>query len=775
MRRHAIRHAKEAILAENSSAIGIPEQRTAEILPLGVASSLAALQDAQVSRYSPAQTIATRPNPSPWNVYPGLPDHVADQLTPGLADRTGWPFFQWLQDRHIIPALGVIAGDVCGWGAAATEPMHPWFGSVFLGFGILNGLAYAAIHTIRAINGEDSPLSTGAHIIGLLGAGLTAFGTCCITGISFLSGGVTILPTAGSYYGWFQNRHSRLQDQRGFIVAEKAAGTPAVLGLPGGNNAAPATTLTATPLSHEESLVWKAFEGDGAEIKGIGVKLTDVYGFERINESSFRITVRLAPAKGVGPDSIIAQRDALRSALGANQIIAQRTRIGNEVRLTVRYGEIDELAEEIPFPGITVHSIKDPIPLGPSATGEMTFLPLYRNHTVVGGTTNNGKSGVVNVIAVQVMAMDDALLVLLDNKPGSLELGIYEEAAYASADSFEKAALILEAMVAVINVRGEILKRKRQESGQSERGWDTADGPALVGIIDEIAELFRRLSQTDLKKYDNPVLRRAVAGMSTNYVRIMQVGRAYDVTIEVATQKPDALATGGIKSGTDQAQNRICVATVGPRLTNIVLYDGAHGDNFRANELDTKGKFYMVTLDERVPVERKAFWLSDEQIAQYVEEYKDRQPELDEESDAAFQAIMAGVEPDFIAPPPFDDPGGDGMQDVVNDTPARGGPGTNKPLRLITRYPDDTEIEAKHLPYWELLLTFGDKGATVPDLWIAGKRSGHDRSLSWVRTMAAEWRAAGYVVSEREGRDFRYWRDDEACKRELRQSQGQGA
>lgn len=767
MRRHATRHAKRRDLNEIGDAIEISETSSAELSPLGVAKQLATIQDAQVSRPYTAPPSAT----SPWNPYPGLPDYMADQLTPGLADRTGWSFFQWLQDRHVLPALGVIAGDVCGWEAAATEPMHPWFGSVFLGFGIAAGLSYMAIHTIRAINGEDSDLSVGSHIIGLVGVALTAFGTACITGISWLSAGVTLLPTAGSYYAWFQSRHSRLQDQRGFLVSGIAAGTPAVLGLPGGN-AAPATTLSGTALSHEESLVWKAFQGDGTkERPGIGVKLLDVYGFERINESSFRITVRLAAAKGVGPDSVIARRDELRSALGANQIIAQRTRNGNEVRLTVRYGEIDELAEDIPFPGITVRSIKEPIPLGPSATGEMTLLPLYRNHTVVGGTTNNGKSGVVNVIAVQVMAMEDALLVLLDNKPGSLELGIYEEAAYASADSFEKAALILEAMVAVINVRGEILKRKRQESGQSERGWDTADGPALVGVIDEIAELFRKQSQTDLKKYRNAVLRRAVAGMSTNYVRIMQVGRAYDVTLEVATQKPDALATGGIKSGTDQAQNRICVPTVGPRLTNIVLYDGAHGDNFRANELDTKGKFYMVTLDERVPVERKAFWLTDERIAQYVEEYKDSQPELDEESDAAFQAIMNGVEPDYVAPPPFDDDPDPQDEVYANDTPARGGTGGQRAvnLRLVTQYPDGSKIQDKHFAYWDLLLTFGDKGATVPDLWIAGKRSGTDRSLSWVRTLCAEWRTAGNVLSEREGRDFRYWRDDEACKRAMLQ------
>lgn len=758
------RRAERIIEGETLGAIGDLDARGAELVVRGVA-------DGRIDPYAatssnavmPRQRFAANPSyrPHPYSPFSGeLPAHVADQMTPGLADRTGWSLFQWLQDRHLLPSGAVLAGLVCGWGTALTEPRHAVLGAFTTAVGLIFSFGYGGVHVIRAINSDTEPLDRAVHALGLGGIAVTAFGVVCITGPSFYGVGVTLAELAAAYYAWFQHRHSRLTDQRGFTVAYHEAVTPQLVPMPGATVAA-AEVIEGRSLSHEEALIYNAFEG-------IGVSIRQVHNFQRINDSSFRATVVLDAQKGVSPDAIIARKDVLRSALHANQVVIEKTKHGDEVRLTIRYGEIDELAETIPFPGITVRSIKDPIPLGPSATGEMSMLPLYRNHSLVGGTTNNGKSGIVNVVAVQIAAMDDALLVLLDNKPGELELGIYEDVAYAYSDSFEKAALILEAMVAVINVRGAILKRRRKETGQPKRGWDVADGPSLVGLIDELAELFRKLKQADIKKLKNPVLRRAVERMSDNYIFICQVGRAYDVILFMATQKPEALATGGKKAGIDQAQNRMCVPTIAPRLTNIILHDGAHGDGFRASELDTAGKFLMTTLRERVPVERKAFWIEDDEIAAYVEEYKDSRPELDEESHAAFQAIMNGVEPDFIAPTPFDDPDGpDGDEEEEVDAVPQ--PGSTR-LRLVPKYPDGSEIETKHLACWELLATFGDRGATVTELSVAAKRAGHANcSTSWVRDLCGDWRAAGYVVVEQQGRDYRYWRDDEAVKRQFEQ------
>lgn len=752
------RNATKVIEGETVAAIGDLDEHGAKVVVRSVAEGridpyAVTSRDVVIPRQVAAPYV-----PHAYSPFSGeLPAHVADSITPGLATRTGPGAFQQLQDWHAWPAIGTLAGMACGWGAAATEPSHVWFGTGFTLFGTVFSLGYGAVHLVRATNGDESPISVGVHVVGLGGIALAAFGTACIAGLSFLSAGITIVPLAAGYYAWFQNRQSRIEDQRRFIVDYHAATTPAPIvmaGGAGGASQAPAV-IEGRALSHEESMVYGAFEG-------IGVAISDAYNFTRVSESSFAVTVVLAPAKGVSPDAIMRRREELKSALKANQVLLQKTRRGHEVRLTVRYGEIDELAETIEAPPITVRSIKEPIPLGPSATGEMSYLPMFGNHTVIGGTTANGKSGIVNNIVTQVVPMTDARLVLLDCKPGQLELGIYEDIAYASADSFERAALILKALVVVMNIRGAKLKKLRQESGKPHREWDTADGPALVVVIDELAELFRDLKQAELKKIENLVLRDAIENMNPNFVRLCQVARAYALLLVIATQKPDALAAGGVKSGVDQAQNRLCVATTSPRLTNIVLREGAHGEGFKATDLDVAGKFLMITLKEASKVERKSYWWTDERIAEIVAQFTDGLAPLPEDEDAAFKAILAGREPDFEIPSPFDDPDGpDGGDWDEDDAPSFTGEPRHG-LRLVPTYPDGSQIDKKHLACWDMLATFGDRGATVAELSVAAKRAGHDScSLAWVRNLCAEWRASGFVVVEQQGRDFRYWRDDE--------------
>lgn len=759
------RHATTALEPENLGAIDDLDQRGAEVVVRNVA-------EGRIDPYRPTGQHAPIPHqgyapgprmvPHAYSPFSGeVPAHVADQMTPGRADRTAWSFFQWLHDRHLVPSAAVLAGLVCGWGTALTEPKHVILGAFTTAIGLVGAFGYGGLHVIRSINGDSEPMHHAQHAIGLFGIAVTAFGVVCITGPSFYGGGVTLMELAVAYWAHFEHRHSRLTAQRGFTVAYHEAVTQQLVPVAGAAASPTPQMIDGQLLSHEERMVRDAFDG-------IGVAISDVYNFTRITETSFAVTAVLAPAKGVSPDAIIRRRDEVRSALKANQVVMQQTKRGHEVRLTVRYGEIDALAETIEAPGITVRSIKDPIPLGPAATGETTMLSLLGNHTVIGGTTNNGKSGLTNNIVTQVVPMVDARLILLDCKPGQLELGIYEDVAYASADSFERAALILKALVAVMYIRGAKLKKLRQESGKSERQWDTADGPALVVVIDELAELFRDLKQADLKKIKNLVLRDAVEHMNANFVRLCQVARAYAISLVIATQKPDALASGGVKSGVDQAQNRLCVATTSPRLTNIVLRDGAHGEGFKATDLDTPGKFLMLTLKEAVAIERKSYWWSDERIAEVVLDNLEGRAPVEEDADEAFKAIMSGREPAFEIPSPFDDPDGPdgGSWDEEVETPAAD---PRRGLRLVPKYPDESEIETKHLACWETLATFGDKGATVAELSVTARRAGHAYcSLAWVRNLCAEWRAANYVVVEQQGRDFRYWRDDAALAAQFR-------
>lgn len=764
MRRHASRHATDT---EEADAIEGLTPTGAELVVRGVASNPAALVPSQVNPYLPApspQTIATRPSyDATWNPYPGLALHVADQLTPGLAERTGWGLFQWLQDRHLLPGIGVLAGDVCGWGAAATEPMHPWFGSVFLGAGIAGAAVYGAIHVIRAVNGDDGegPVSVGVHIIGLAGVALTAFGTACITGLSFLSAGVTLLPTAAAYYAWFQNRHSRLQDQRQFLVDHTAAATPALVPMPGSTAAAAPQVVAGQALSHEEQLVRRAFEG-------MRIELSDIHSFARVDADSWSVTVVLAPAPGVSPESIVARRDVLTNALGANQVIALPTRRGHELRLTVRYGEIDPLAEVVPFPGPVATSIAEPIPIAVAADGSRGELVLLGTHTLIGGATNGGKSVLLKTLVISLAALKDAVIWLVDLKPGRIELGIFEPIADRSARNIGDAALMLEALIAVAKARGDYLARLREESGRPVEKWDPAEhGPVIVIVFDEYAELLRQSKKVRRGEYPERVMQ-AIKFISENFETVAMVYRALGIQIVMATQSPSgAITAGNGKDGLDQIQNIVCVQTAKLSQTNIILGPGAHGDGYRAHaDLYVSGMCYFRTPQVKIPIKYKGYWSDNDEIVGYIEQFAPQRPALADKAgsaEAAARVLGSAASTPRTTPPAG---GGAPLGDVQDEVPPGGR------LRLVTFYPDGTKVDARHEPMWDLLGSLGRAGATVSELAAAAQAAGHEScSPAWTRDLCKQWRTAGVVCFGVEGRDTRYWRDDDAVKRRL----GRGA
>lgn len=761
------RHAtagEEATRSEFESAPGT------DLALRGVAQPVIAITGAQVNPYAPIYgtgSLATdggyRAHPSvAYNPYPGLPQHVADQITPGLADRTGWALFQWMQDRHLLPGIGVLAGVGCGWGAAATEPMHPWFGSAALGMGILGGLAYGAIHVIRSINGDDDmePVAVGAHIIGLGGMALTAFGVACITGLSFLSAGITLVPLAAGYYAWFQNRNGRLEGQRRFIVDYTAASTPALVPMPG-THVGPQPAIAGTVVSHEEAMVRRAFEG-------MNIALQDVYGFERIDADSFAMTVVFAPASNVSPESVIARKDVLASSLGARQLIALTTQRGHELRLTIRYGEIDPLAETVPFPGPVATSITQPIPIGVSASGSASEITLLGVHTLVGGATGGGKSVIIKILITSIAAMTDAVLWLIDLKPGRIELGIFEPVADRSARSLADAAMMFEALIAAAKARGDYLASLRDETGQPVEKWDpTVHGPVIVVVVDELAELVRQGKKVRKGEYGDRIME-AIKWVVTNFETAAQVYRALGIQLVIATQSPSsAITSGDGKDAIDQFQNLLCVRTAKVSQTNIVLGQGAHGDGFRANtDLYVSGMYYMKTPQLSVPIKHKAYWSENEEIVGYINRYAETRPSLDERTEEAVAAVLGTIG----ATPRTGGGGGGGRTAPIRDAAEaaarpnlRSVPNAERDGHDGPRYPDRRPVEAKKQPLWNLLDSpqFRSTGATVGELTAAAARAEHDvSSLAWVRDRCKEWREAGYVVFDKEGQDYRYWRDD---------------
>jgi len=742
------------------SDLGAPETGTS-LVPRGVAQPAYAGVNAQANPYFPASVhpahlIPRQLHAMPHHIYPDLPAHVGDHIVPGLADRTGHAFFQKLQDWHAWPGIGVFAGVGCGWGAAATEPMHPWFGGVATGIGLVGVVAYGVVHVIGAINGDggDENVAVGTHIVGLGGVAAAAFGVACITGISFLSAGVTLVPLAAGYYAWHRHRHSRIDAQRAFIIDYHSATTPTMVPMPGVAPASPPQQITGEVISHEEAVVRRAFEG-------MKIELQDVYNFTRVDADSFALTVVFAPAANVSPEAVIARRDILASALGARQVIALPTQRGHELRLTIRYGEIDPLVDTKAYPGPVARSIKELLPLGEASDSSIGGLLLWGTHSLIGGATNGGKSVLVKVLLVALAALEDAVVWLVDLKPGRIELGVFEPIADRSARDISDAALMLEALIAVAKARGDYLAQIREETGRPVEKWDPAvHGPVLVVVFDELAELLRQGKKVRRGTYEDAVMD-AIKDLASNFETGLQVLRALGIQFVVATQSPDGSVTSGNgKGGLDQIQNLASVQTAKISQTNIILGQGAHGDGYRAHtDLYVPGMFYLRTPQVKVPIKYKGYWLSNDEIVEYIERYGPTRPRLDDLSADAAAEVLGDIGATPLTGPPGDD--GGGVRPVAGDGPAHAG--NVRLLRSVPCYPDGTQIDDKHLALWQLLGSFNRDGATVGELATAAVRAGHENcSLAWVRDKAKTWRELGVVRFEQDGRDWRYWRDDEA-------------
>lgn len=740
-------NSRHATPRENSDAIGISDTPSTELVPRGVASDLAPIIPAQVNPYAPgypAQTITTQPAYDAWRAYPGLPAHVADQLVPGLADRTGPGAFQRLQDWHVWPAAVGLGSLICGAGAH-HQPLHAWFGSAFTAGGIAATAVYGAVHVARAINGEDEDVvSNGVHAIGLGGIGMAAFGIASISGGSYLTAGVGIgLLTAG-YFAWFQIRHSRVQDQRQFVVDYTAASTPALVPMPGGNAVpAAAPVIAGEVLSHEELLVRKAFAD-------MGIEPITLRGFERIDKDAFNVVVGLPGSATNDPESIVRRSEQLKNNLKARQIaVESSSEQGNEVILMARFGEASPLLEVIPWDGPQTDDITKPIRMGLTHYGEPVMVNFAKRHTLFAGKTRRGKSAGVQIAVCSIAATTNAQLWLLDLKPGQLALGPFSALAVQFAETLPQAALLIAAAVAAMEENGEILKEERERTGEPVWEWDPAvHGAAIVIVVDELADFLR----LDPSIYEM-------------WLRLMQLGAGLGIYFIGATQSPSAKALGNSTDGGSQFGNIFGYQAKGATQAGVIFGQGAWGEGWKPSErnLPLQGMFMLRSPEHSHPVVSRGDFIQPSEAMKIAAQIAaEPRAQLHPRTAAAVARVLDEGEPTGTGP-------GRGGGRPAEPQDAR--PGVPYLRAVPTTYPDGSEIDEKHRALWALLGSpqFRKDGATVGELQAAAVRAGHSfTSLAWVRDRCKEWREAGNVAFTREGQDYRYWRDDESIALRLR-------
>ncbi|MER7952063.1 FtsK/SpoIIIE domain-containing protein [Streptomyces sp. NPDC096079] len=581
---------------------------------------------------------------------------------------------------ELVPAAVSFGMTCLGW-------VHHAVGmdvAAYAGYGL--GLAATGALTWGGLKFKSSVATS----LGVASAGTvvnTAIGA--ITGPSvpsLIAGGVVTIASYAVFVPWLvKTRHERINLQ---IKAAKTKPLPDSMGV---NVAEPGIVGD----TEEETALRRA-------LWALGTPAVDVTRLV-FTDTGWHAVVTLPPGKNTSAQAVIAKRTQLQ----ANLDLPGKLRLaegaqGNQ--LYVRMQTTDALAEPIPWPGVRVSSIEQPIPIGIYPDGREILVDLLSGHVLVAGGTNMGKSGATNVLMANLVACEDVDLAGIDMKPGALELGPWADNMVALADDPETARQVLVWLKSKMVERGKYLSTLRGPNGERVRKWTREHGKYIVLVIDELAELLRQAPD-----------------VVTELLTLMQVSRAMGIRIVAATQSPSEQAFGG--KGTDARQQygtRIGLPVNEPTPINMIFGTGAYGQGWRLDWLDAPGKVMVSSERYTEPEEGRCYWISDEQIRL-----------------TSLKFLPAGaLLPPHLAPPAPPEPDPD-----PDPTPPRG-PGGGRPvLHVVPTYPDGSRIESNRLPLWQALEKAGQEGLTKPEAVRRGICNHHTSIAPWL----SQWVGAGWV------------------------------
>jgi S-DNA-T family DNA segregation ATPase FtsK/SpoIIIE len=313
---------------------------------------------------------------------------------------------------------------------------------------------------------------------------------------------------------------------------------------------------------------------------------------------------RLALRRGQTTTQAIAAAPGIESALGvrpgAVRVEPDPARANRAVRRVI---ETDPLAIPVTWSGIPADSgrapsILDPIDLGVFEDGTPIQIRLAYRNALIGGMIGSGKSGVINVLLAFLVACQDAVVWGIDLK-GGMELGPWAAALGRLATTPAEAIAL---------ARDALTVRDQRTANARARLWEPGpDGPALIVLIDEYAELPDEAKET-------------IESLS-------RIGRAIMVNVLAATQRPTQETMGG---GATRAQMaiRICLQVKERRDTDLILDRGSWAVGWRADLLDAPGKLLLSDPEHKIPRIGRSYLINDAQVADAASAYAGRPPAI---------------------------------------------------------------------------------------------------------------------------------------------------
>lgn len=280
-------------------------------------------------------------------------------------------------------------------------------------------------------------------------------------------------------------------------------------------------------------------------------------------------------------------------------------------QLVIRFNSGNGFPDLLLYVAGNTSRMVDPVYLGPDVDGEDTYVQMMERHTLLLGTSGNGKSNIMNLWLLAAVQRG-AAVIGIDMKKG-VELAPISPLLVHLAKTGEQAREVFDWLDAETDRRAEIMIR------EGVRSWSEEYGPYIILAIDELAELADKRHKVD----GLPTLPELAAAASRLY-------RAFGVFLIAATQSPSKQAFGGNTDARNNYKNRIST-----RLMEAGHASFGFGVSWKAEGWDPNGilqqpgEFLLASDDHPRPIRRKSPYISDEALAEEVQRLLPQRVDLD--------------------------------------------------------------------------------------------------------------------------------------------------
>ncbi|MDX2974323.1 FtsK/SpoIIIE domain-containing protein [Kribbella solani] len=307
-------------------------------------------------------------------------------------------------------------------------------------------------------------------------------------------------------------------------------------------------------------------------------------------------TARIRLRRGQTYGDAVKALPELESALGARIGSARAEPVkDNASQFTLRLVEIDPHAQPVlweprhtPVLGKPNASITEPITVGIYEDGAPVIVSVLRRHVLIGGATDSGKSGLLNVILGRIAECNDTAVWGIDLKKG-MELAPWSNVLHKLATDNDSAEDLLQSAVDELEARAEFL------TSQGRREWyPKSDAPQLFIMIDEYAELSKKG-----QKLADSISRR---------------GRAVAVCLLIATQRPTQKSMGEGSALRAQMNVRFCLRVNEAPDVDLILGAGKLRAGWDTTTFDAPGKFLVSAAGLDAPRRARAELMTDADV-----------------------------------------------------------------------------------------------------------------------------------------------------------------